>query len=102
MNAKIVGGVLGGVALLIAGIMILVAVSSAMDAGLARQQVDQVNTGWTKTFNDMSGATQVAESQIEGVMGKAVIFGVGGLMLGGAGVVLIAGGFLIGHQRKRA
>ncbi|HVX11874.1 MAG TPA: hypothetical protein VHC22_11885 [Pirellulales bacterium] len=98
MNAKIVGGVLGGVALLIAGVMVCIALSAAMDAGIARQQVDQVNTGWTKVVNDMSGASQVAENQIGGVETKAAVFGVGALLMGGAGVVFIAGGFLIGKR----
>lgn len=98
MNIKILGAVVGGVLLLVAGIMVYIALSAAMDAGTARQQVDQVNTGWTKVINDMSGASQAAESQIGGVETKAVVFGIGAFLAGGAGVVFIAGGLLIGKK----
>lgn len=92
MNGKLTGGLglLGGIALMIAVVLVWLAMSAAIDANKMRSDTNKVNQGFTKWVNDQTGASQINESKIKSVEVLSVEFVIGAVLMGLLGI-----GFLV-------
>lgn len=105
MNTRLMGGfgVLGGIALMIAMILIWLAISAAMDADKMRSDTYKMNQGLTKWVNDQTGASQVNENRIKSVQVLSVEFLIGAILMGlmGTGFLAVVGIIWLVNRNKR-
>lgn len=81
---------------MIAALLIWLAISAGMEANLMRSEVDKVNTGWVKTVNDMTGATQVSDTAIKARQTLVAEFVIGAVIM-----AVIGGVFMVVRSRPK-